>query len=442
MNRKLLRRMTLPLIAACLVLADCSNNTSSTPGPTTAFAVMRFTTAGVLDPTFAGGRGIAITDIDPGLFDFAIAAAIQPADNKILAAGSSGLAGQGMIALVRYDTAGVPDPAFGTGGIVRTNLGVAASASAIAVQLDGKILVAALTFASTGNTGIALIRYNSSNGTLDTTFNATGPTAGIVTTTIGPGRADDTCALALQGTNIIVAGASTNGTLVLYRYDTNGTLDMTFGTNGTTVTPLLGALSPAIALQSGKIILVSGTNGDQAVLRYSAAGGLDTTFGTSGIVITDIGMSNNFANAVAVQSDDKIVVAGHANVNINAGTSDISLVRYNADGTLDTSFVGPNSNPNPPGIVTTDLNGRFDNAFSVALQTPAATPTNILVSGNTGSGGLSQAVVLRYTSTGALDTTFNSNGFSLSPLVGPGNVGSGNSVVLQTTLGIVVAGYD
>ena len=51
MSRKLPRRMTLPLIAACLVLADCNNNTSSTPGPTTAFAVMRFTTAGVLDPT-------------------------------------------------------------------------------------------------------------------------------------------------------------------------------------------------------------------------------------------------------------------------------------------------------------------------------------------------------------------------------------------------------
>src|SRR5712672_1761120 len=181
MSRKLPRRMTLPLIAACLVLADCNNNTSSTPGPTTAFAVMRFTTAGVLDPNFAGGTGIAITDIDPGLFDFAMAAAVQPADDKILAGGSSGLAGQGTIALVRYDTAGVPDPAFGTGGIVRTPLGVAASASAIAVQPDGKILVAALTFASTGNTGIALIRYNSSNGALDTTFNPAGLTAGIVT---------------------------------------------------------------------------------------------------------------------------------------------------------------------------------------------------------------------------------------------------------------------
>jgi len=448
MNRKFLRRMTLPLIAGCLVLADCSNNTSTSQGPTTAFAVLRLTASGALDTTFAGGRGIVTTDIDPGLFDFAIAAAVQPADNKILAAGSSGLAGQGMIALVRYNLDGTLDTAgfgtTGTGGIVRTPTPAgwnSASASAIVVQAGNKIVVAALAFnASTSTTGIALLRYNP-DGTLDTTFNTTGVVPPVA---IGPGSPSDTCALALQGTNIIVAGASSNGDVVLYRFDMNGAPDTTFGSNGVTTTPLgAAAASPAIAFQStGRIILVSGTNGDQAVLRYSAAGGLDTTFGTSGIVTTDIGMSNNFANAVAVQSDDKIVVAGHANVNINAGTSDISLVRYNADGTLDTSFVGPNSNPNPPGIVTTDLNGGFDNAFSVALQTPAATSTNILVSGNTGSGGISQAVVLRYTSTGALDTTFNSNGFSILPLAGPGNIGSGNAVVLQSTLGIVVAGYD
>ena len=442
MNRKLQQRMTLPLIAACLVLAGCSSNTSSSPGPTTAFAVMRLTSAGVLDTTFAGGSGVAITDIDPGLFDFALAAAVQPADNKILAGGSSGLAGQGVVALVRYNANGSLDTAgfgtTGTGGIVRTTVPnvTAASASAIAVQpADNKIVVAALTFtASTGNTGIALIRYNT-NGALDTTFGGTG----IVTAAIGPGLASDTCTLALQGTNIIVAGASsTNGTLVLYRYAMNGTPDMTFGTNGTTVTPLPGALSPAIAFQSsGKIILVSGTNSDQAVLRYSADGILDTTFGTAGIAVTNAGGAD-FANAVAVQSDDKIVVAGHANVNFQTDASDISLVRYTVDGAPDTTF-GPNSD----GIVTTDLFGKFDNAFSVALQTPNATPTNILVSGNTGSGGFSQAVVLRYDSTGALDTTFSQpSGFAILPVFGPSNIASGNAVVLQTNVGIIVAGYD
>lgn len=446
MNWKLPRRMTVPLIAACLVLADCSSSNTSTTGPTTAFAVMRFTPAGALDTTFAG-TGIALTHIDPGLFDFALAAAVQPADDKILAGGSSGLAGQGVVALVRYNTDGTLDTAgFGTngagGGIVRTPAPAgsnAASASAIAVQPDGKILVAALTFTASANTtGIALIRYNT-NGALDTTFGAAA--TGVVTATIGHGLASDTVALALQGTNIIVAGASsTDGNLVLYRYTTNGTLDPTFGNNGTTVTALPGAVSPAIAFQStGNLILVSGTNNDQAVLRYGANGALDTTtFGTGGIVTTNAG-GVDFANAVAVQVDDKIVVVGHANVNFSADASDISLVRYNSDGTLDTTTFG-----NGTGIVTTDLGGRFDNAFSVALQSPSSTSTGILVSGNTGSGGFSQALVLRYDTTGALDTTtFNPpNGFAIPPLFGPSNIASGNAVVLQSTLGIIVAGYD
>jgi uncharacterized delta-60 repeat protein len=445
--------MTLPLIAVCLVLADCSGSTSTSTGPTTAFAVMRFVTtgptAGSLDTTFAGGRGVALTGIDPGLFAFALAAAVQPFDNNILAGGSSGLAGQGVIALVRYDQSGALDPSFGSGGIVRTTLtGVAATASAIAVQSDHKILVAALTFtASSSTTGIALLRYNA-DGTLDKA--GFGAPNGFVTATIGSGLAGDTCALALQGDGkIVVAGASQSGDIVLYRYDGTGALDtLNFGNTGTT--PGTGgksiknigaaATSPAVALQStGKIVVVTGTS-DNVVLRFNTNGTLDTTFGATqtvpGIVVTDVG-GVDFANAVAVQSDDSIVVAGHANVNFSTDASDISLVRYTVDGTLDTTFGTANS-----GIVTTDLNGKFDNAFSVALETPAATSTNILVSGNTGSGGFSQAVVLRYDSTGALDTMFNSTGFSIAPPVGPSTIASGNAVVLQSTLGIIVAGYD
>jgi len=453
MNRKLQQRMTLPLIAACLVLADCSSNTSSSPGPTTAFAVMRFTSAGVLDTTFAGGSGVAITDIDTGLFDFALAAAVQP-DDSIIAGGSSGLAGQGVVALVRYDKFGALDPGFGSGGIVRTPAPAgsnAASASAIAVLPGGKILVAALTFtASSNTTGIALIRYNA-NGTLDTTFGAAA--TGIVTAAIGQGLASDTCGLALQSDGkIVVAGADQSGNIVLYRYNANGTLDTTgFGTTGTggSTTTNLGAgtaaMSPALALQSsGKIVLVSGTNSDQVVIRYNTNGTLDnTTFGTTqtvpGIVVTDAG-GIDFANSVAIMQDgsDKIVVAGHANVNFQTDASDISLVRYTVDGALDTTFGPANT-----GIVTTDLFGKFDNAFSVALQSPAATNTAILVSGNTGSGGFSQAVVLRYDSTGALDTTFSQPfGYAIPPLFGPSNIASGNAVVLQSTLGIIVAGYD
>jgi len=446
MNRKSLRRMILPLIAACLALADCSSNSNTTPAPTTAFAVMRLTTGGALDTGFAAGNGFATLHIDPSLFEFALAAAVQPVDNKIVIGGSSGLSGQGQIALIRYNADGSLDTtSFGPAGagflgFVRTPTPggwTSASVSAIAVQpVDNKIVVAALAFnAPASTTGIALVRYMP-DGTLDTTFG----TAGVVVTTIGPGFSTDTCAMALQGANIVVAGASNNGTIVLARYDATGALDNTFGTNGTTTTMIpVQAMSPALAFQStGSIILVSGTNTDQVVLRYTSNGALDTTFGppgANGIVITDAG-GVDFANAVAVQSDDKIVVVGHANVNTMFGISDISLVRYNTDGTLDAA--GFNATGLKPGIVVSDIGGRFDNAFSLALQTPGTVPSNIIVSGNTQS----VLAVLRYTGTGALDPSFGTGGLFVPPLFGPSNIASGNAVMLQSTLGIVVAGYD
>src|SRR5262249_33282641 len=134
--------MAVPIIAACAVLASCDNNkTTTTPGVPTAFVVVRMTPTGAKDATFAGGNGIVTTPVDPALFAFALAVAIQPADGKILAAGSNGLAGEGSIALVRYTPAGALDTGFGTGGIVKTPIpSVASLATAVAVQPDGKIL--------------------------------------------------------------------------------------------------------------------------------------------------------------------------------------------------------------------------------------------------------------------------------------------------------------
>jgi uncharacterized delta-60 repeat protein len=292
-----------------------------------------------------------------------------------------------------------------------------------------------------------LLRYNT-DGTLDTTGFGTG---GVVVTSIGSGFATDTCAMALQGTNIVVAGASSSGNIVLARYDSTGTLDTSFGTDAgggkTTLSIGAQATSPGLAFQSagaaipGAIILVTGNGAAQVVLRYTANGAQDATFGgaPSGIVTTSTG-GLVFANQAAVQSDDKIVVVGHANVNFILDTSDISLVRYNADGTVDTA--GFNAAGATPGVVISDINGGFDNAFSIALTTPGAVPTSIVLSGNTGSAGFSRGIVLRYTSTGALDNSFGSNGVASLPLVGPATIASGNAVAFQSTLGIVVAGYD
>jgi uncharacterized delta-60 repeat protein len=386
-----------------------------------------------------------------------MAAVVQPSDSRIVVGGSNGLAGAGQIALVRYNTDGSLDTGFGTGGIVKTPLPLPtlpAFASAIAIQpADSKIVVAALAFEATtngaGNTSIVLLRYNP-NGTLDTTFNTTGVAASAA---IGSGFAGDGCALLLQGSGkIVVAGSSQDGNLVLYRYTSLGVLDATFGAptpNGKTVTPLAPSVSfpfdrsPAMAAQSDGHIIVATRNGDdQAVLRYSADGVLDTTFGPgTGIVVTDIGGSLNYANAVAIQSTgapanlDKIVVVGHSGVGDT--TSDISLVRYSKDGVLDTTNFGP-----PNGFVTTDINGQFDNAFSVALQDLGGEP-RILVAGNTGFNGASQTVVLRYNPDGTADTTFGSAKIGLVrvPLVGPSTIASGNAIAIQP-LGIVVTGYD
>jgi uncharacterized delta-60 repeat protein len=202
-------------------------------------------------------------------------------------------------------------------------------------------------------------------------------------------------------------------------------------------------MGPAIALQSGGKIVAAGASGSFAsppmnavLVRYNTNGTLDLTFGNAGtgMVFADtVPSSNVFANAVAVQTPgDKIVVAGHAFVDFAADTSDIILLRYNADGTLDTGF-----GTGGTGAVVTNL-GAFDNAFSVALQ-----PTGeIVVSGNTGSGSTISAAVLRFTAVGALDTTFGTGGIVTASPTGPSTAASANAVLVQPDRSIVVVGYD
>jgi uncharacterized delta-60 repeat protein len=253
----------------------------------------------------------------------------------------------------------------------------------------------------------------------------------------------DNASLALQAGNIVVAGATTAGDFILRRYDSTGALDPTFGTSGTATTHVgTSAMGPAIALQSDGKIVAAGASGSFAsppmnavLVRYKTDGTLDMTFGTAGtgMVFTDtVPSSNNFANAVAVQTPgDKIVVAGHAFVDFAADTSDIILLRYNANGTPDMGF-GTGT-----GAVVTNL-GAFDNAFSVALQ-----PTGeIVVSGNTGSASTVSAAVVRFTAGGARDPTFGAGGIVTTSPTGPGTVASANAVLVQPDGSIVVAGYD
>jgi uncharacterized delta-60 repeat protein len=218
---------------------------------------------------------------------------------------------------------------------------------------------------------------------------------GKVTTAIGSGI-DIAYSVAIQTDGKIVAAGfsrsgGSNDDFALVRYNTNGTLDTTFDSDGK-VTTAIGSgadIAQSVAIQTdGKIVAAgysnNGSNVDFALVRYNTDGTLDTSFDSDGKVTTDIASDNDFAYSVALQSDGKIVVAGHSD---NGSNEDFALVRYNTDGTLDTSF-------DSDGKVTTGI-GSEDDAFSVAIQSDG----KIVVAGLRSNGNNRDFALVRYAGT-------------------------------------------
>ena len=126
----------------------------------------------------------------------------------------------------------------------------------------------------------------------------------------------------------------------------------------------------------------NGTNTDIALVRYNPDGSLDTSLDTDGIEIIAVGSGNDNARAIAVQSDGKILIAGSA---YNGADSEFALVRYNQDGSLDTVFDGD-------GIATTAIGGTYDYAYAIAVQSDA----RIIAAGYSDTGTGSDVVLVRY----------------------------------------------
>src|SRR5438067_367203 len=173
-------------------------------------------------------------------------------------------------------------------------------------------------------------------GDLDLTFAGFGSGGKVITTGVSGSVYD----MALQADGkIVVAGCSANKMLVM-RYLSNGVLDPTFGSNGiATFSNVFSLCANAVALQAdGKIVVAGwfGTSPSSFMLaRLTPSGGLDTSFGSGGYVSTDFDNGADFAQAVLVQTDGKVVAAGYAHV---GGDDDIAVARYNANGSLDNSF--------------------------------------------------------------------------------------------------------
>ena len=272
------------------------------------FALARYTMLGALDTTFGGGNGYVTTNIGSG---GNINALLIQSDGKIVAGGVA-VQGSSQFALARYNTDGSLDTTFGTGGIVLTYMQYVSSINGLALQIDGKILAAGLAWNGAVNE-CALARYNT-DGSLDTTFG----NQGIVITAPGMWSQNQAVAVQTDG-NIVVGGSTTNDgihySFVLMRYTTSGVLDTSFNGNGMVITQMnYSATLNTLAIQSDGKILAGGSNfgartTNFALARYLSTGVLDTTFGTNGIALTTVGSSAQI-NSIIIQSDSKIVVAG------------------------------------------------------------------------------------------------------------------------------------
>lgn len=246
-------------------------------------------------------------------------------------------------------------------------------------------------------------------GTLDLSFG----TNGVVLTDIGTSN-DLGRASALQSDGkIIIVGSSKNNNapndFILIRYDTNGSVDSSFGQNGilTTSFGLYDDTANAIGIQTdGKIIVAghsyNGANNDIAIARYNADGTLDVTFDNDGKATTSIGNGPESAQALLIQHDLKIVVTGYA---YNGFSYDFALVRYNTDGSLDTTF-------DTDGKVVAHLGVGNDRSLAIAQQSD----NKIVIGGYSFGANFTDFALLRFNANGSLDTTFETDGKVLTPI--------------------------
>ena len=331
---------------------------------------------------------------------------------------------------ISYAQPGSLDHSFGIDGKVTTNIGSGGNYGySVALQSDGKIVLAGYTNDSTED--FALVRYNS-NGSLDNTFG----TNGKVITDFGSGNDEGKSVIIQSDGKIVVAGGSFNGTdwdIALARYNGDGSLDNTFDSDGKVTTPIgnYDDYAQSIALQSdGKFVVagysIIGTNYDFAVVRYKNDGSLDTDFGSGGKVTTSFGNNGDVGYSMVIQSDDKIVVAGYSTVGSNAN---FALARYNANGGLDTTF---SSN----GKVTTPIGNISDKAYSMAIQSDG----KIVLGGMSYNGSDDDFALVRYNNDGTLDNTFDADG-KVTTAIGNSNDG-GSSVAIQADGKIVLAGQS
>ena len=336
---------------------------------------------------------------------------------------------------------GYLDHTFSDDGKVLTNVAGDDTGEAVAVQADRKVVVAGTTH---GGTDIALVRYDT-GGALDPSFDGDG----IVITDLSGDDAAFAVTIQADG-KIVVGGFTDDGvSAALLRYDTDGTLDTTFGDGDgvATISAGTGAVFVGIAIQSDDSIVAAGMGnftgffgGDALVARFDPSGVPDASFGGGdGITTTKIGFGG-FVGDVGLQSDGAIVVVG-ASLSIT-GNENMAVLRFGSTGTLDTTFGGD-------GIVKTDATAGPDSGSAVALLSDGSIVA-------IGTSGYEYGLLVGYNDDGTLNTGFGTDGIVQTELGGYGGgfaagtrqsddrivaVGDGTAVNSDGSPGILTARY-
>ena len=383
--------------------------------------------SGILDTSF-GDDGIVTTQVST-TYNFSTATVVQP-DGKIIVAGYSGTPATYSATVIRYNSDGTLDNSFSDDGKLTITIGSAKSyATDVALQDDGKIVLGARTWNNVSG-DFALVRLNG-DGSLDNSFG----TDGIVIADSGGSDASSSILIADDG-KILLAGNSDDN-FSIAKFNTNGTMDTSFGTNGWSFIAFdSSSYAQDIYFQNdGKIIMggftiISGGRYQMAAARISVDGTLDSSFGTGGKVAFNFGIDHDIATTLGIQSDGKIILGGHTYIRSNPRLAyDFAVVRLNIDGSFDSTY-GNN------GVSTTQIVDEANYSNGLVIQAD----DKVVLAGRTVKLFEYDFAMIRFNTDGTLDTSFGNGGKVSTDINGMED--HGYAIALQPDNKIILAGHS
>jgi uncharacterized delta-60 repeat protein len=385
-----------------------------------------YATPGALDPAFGSG-GLVTTDVGGNLNSAADGVAVLPADGRIVVGGSTQLAsGRWCFFVAGYLTDGSSDPSFGSGGITITDLGSDAYASAMTLTADGHILIAGVS------SSMMTVEQYRADGSLDTSFG----TGGVAQVAF-PGfpLSEASAVQALSDGTILLTGSvnvgypSYTGSLAMARLTAGGLLDTRFGTDGLVTTSISGTSLVSLGstvTPEGKIVLVGWswpTGGSTSTLIAQYLASGSVDPSFSGGKPKVVDLARRRGDsATSVTITSGGAILALSEVSTRSSGTDIGLISLQPNGSFTTSF-------RSGGTVVSDPNFYSDRSRALLLQGDG----KILVAGSE-----QEPDVVRFTASGALDPTFGSGGVAMAFV--PSGYGQFNGLAARPDGSVIAAG--